>query len=1100
MFNIKSSSFYNPANPSQEGFFEQFNQSEVDSKDQDDFKEAAVKLDNRKRTYEEAFKSRTDLLEDRIIKDLREDPSVFRDIPNFLLENPHFVVRCFSENRKVASFASKEMLIQAAKEGLLSLDSLSSDDLEDLKILIEVLKQNPTKYPLLPTSILINKTCTSIFLREVPHFYFYFDRYAKLDIKNDDQFKAVREKYLKASDLNRNRYNEIISISNLNERAEKLVAFLKLNPEFIPDLDSVFHEDSAFLLKLFGSTPQLICYLDRDLILKLLNLNIDNILLYIPNKLSSDQEISLMVIKKDASQYRHVASSLKKDLDFIAKSIEANVDTLRFLEKKWTDCAELARKIDLIKEYEANKEEFEGKILKNLVNKPSLFQDIPFFIKGKDAFLANAYRLNRKVAFYFNRDEVAKLITLGCKVTPYISESLKRDEDLIFKAILSNKSNFEFAGLELKANKSFLISLIEAKPVIYSNISYDKDIPEELKNDRDMAFLAVTKMSMNYSNVPEYLKNDFNFFKEVITASNSSKLFGCIDGSLFVDKRFIDFALKNIYEEKVSIRSESKFFKKFIESLFFEEYAKAFSLIKWAYNRFEDCPIVTEVIFDGVCSVEALGVKIIQYVDLKMLTGFSLLRAEYGNRLNGNFINYFPSQAVWRVDSLPFIQECIPPIGEVLVSNRKISSSWIDTYTSSPIQDIEIVKISKVFIESHKRLGDGFYIDVKKFMIQNLKKEKIKSDQLKIKISELVVKFLKTNPLVVASSKKLSQDDISFEFPEYMLRTEHYYKKLTEEEIEEKKNKVINTLKTFISPDHHIYKYLDQRCEGSIQNEIFDRQAWPYLLYFFCLYDINSELIQNDSLIMNELGKNFNVSKITLCAQGMIELAKNLLIQFYSFVESNDGRKEYNDSLGQELKLNRNDRRSSISDPISEVINDAYVTAYIRWMEMIKKFLFKKYSSTGMQVHYGNIFEDLRKYWFTDDKRMYSSINDKYLISQLSFILEDIKSYMSIPHESLLMAWMWDDIQKNKEALKTIETLEVTKKHLEKLSKGEIQKEMPLFQKEMVQHWDLTGYCDLGVCTLGYKAAALYALAEKFPTKLPTLEVPLIIDLLMAQN
>lgn len=97
-------------------------------------------------------------------------------------------------------------------------------------------------------------------------------------------------------------------------------------------------------------------------------------------------------------------------------------------------------------------------------------------------------------------------------ILKYVSQKLRTDEEVAFKAIKKYYGNFKYISPELKENKRFILKIIQE----IDTKSYFNEMPEayflnylseEIRDDKEIVLAAVKKNSLNLEYASERVKN-----------------------------------------------------------------------------------------------------------------------------------------------------------------------------------------------------------------------------------------------------------------------------------------------------------------------------------------------------------------------------------------------------------------------------------------------------------------------------------------------------------------------------------------------------------------------------------------------------------------
>ena len=183
----------------------------------------------------------------------------------------------------------------------------------------------------------------------------------------------------------------------------------------------------------------------------------------IPSTLRKDKDIALLLIKKEAYNFKYLSKELKEDKDFVLTAININPSIFSYVSsKKLCDDEEV---IELA------------------------------VSKDKSNIFSASDRLKN------NKNFMLKLYKLYNISLHYCASSLQDDEEIVLLECKQNYYYFNSASNRLKNDKKFVTKILEQYPECYQFIS------DELKDDKELAYQSINLNKWNYTYMSKNLKS-----------------------------------------------------------------------------------------------------------------------------------------------------------------------------------------------------------------------------------------------------------------------------------------------------------------------------------------------------------------------------------------------------------------------------------------------------------------------------------------------------------------------------------------------------------------------------------------------------------------
>ena len=288
----------------------------------------------------------------------------------------------------------------------------------------------------------------------------------------------------------------------------------------------------------------------RSLVLIAVSYNGDN-LQYAPKHFWKDREVILKAVeekpyamqcpasdpytnlKRDSKVIKYADKSLLRSRKFIAEALSKNGFVIQYIDEKFKEDKELV----MI----AAKQN--GYIL-NFVD--------PKFLKDRDVVMAavsSDTTILEKVPTYMKADKELMLIAVKNNgyVIQYATKKLQNDDDIITTAVLDcYGSALELAPSSYKDNKGFVIKAIIGKNNKHKSYGTAfRYASKRLRNNREVAELAMSKDSDNFEFVSERLRDDKAFVLRSFELGLWSRYIKFISERLKKDKEIIHLMKKD---------------------------------------------------------------------------------------------------------------------------------------------------------------------------------------------------------------------------------------------------------------------------------------------------------------------------------------------------------------------------------------------------------------------------------------------------------------------------------------------------------------------------------------------------------------------------
>lgn len=144
-----------------------------------------------------------------------------------------------------------------------------------------------------------------------------------------------------------------------------------------------------------------------------------------------------------------------------------------------------------------------------------------------------------------NKEIVLELVQKNVDCFEYVSERLKNDADVAFVALGVHTNYLYFCGELLRNDKSFILTILESigntPGITIPDITL---ISEQLRDDKDVAIAFVSKNGYLLKNISQRLQKDYDVV--LATLKNDITVFSSIDNLLFNDIDFFKMASKEV--------------------------------------------------------------------------------------------------------------------------------------------------------------------------------------------------------------------------------------------------------------------------------------------------------------------------------------------------------------------------------------------------------------------------------------------------------------------------------------------------------------------------------------------------------------------------
>ena len=251
-------------------------------------------------------------------------------------------------------------------------------------------------------------------------------------------------------------------------------------------------KDKKFCIKALGMCGYLIEHISKDLY--------------------NDSDIIAIAIKSDGKLIQYASESLKGDIDFIQGLFTNNLMVpFSYLDKdiqSKKDIIKLALKRNITYDYLSE------------INLHQIFSDKILFIEFVDYLI----KLPRHV--YEDNQDIKKVIDLRILLS-YVTNDIRSDAQSVLCALSLSLNNYQFVSSSLTSDKEFIQELLNrllaeiassnVKPSSISIALIYKRLPDSLKDNKEIAFLAVKIDYRLYHIISERLKEDFDIAEYVLS-------------------------------------------------------------------------------------------------------------------------------------------------------------------------------------------------------------------------------------------------------------------------------------------------------------------------------------------------------------------------------------------------------------------------------------------------------------------------------------------------------------------------------------------------------------------------------------------------------
>ena len=241
---------------------------------------------------------------------------------------------------------------------------------------------------------------------------------------------------------------------------------------------------------------------------------------YISNELKEDNEIIDIAIKYGSIRnLKYITKKYKEDYKFMKIYLDAPLYLIEYAGYNIKDNKEIV--INILNE----KPEYFQYISKRLRNNKEIIQLCIQKLKNTDCKSTN---IMKSLSSYYKDDKsiVIELLKIDGKQLEYVSNRLKKDNEVVYTAINNDSHSFIYADKILFNDKKFILLALTNKDFFgyngYDEEYYDdflEDLSDIYKDDKEIVLAAVKRCGINIKYASNRLKNDKDV---VLTAIDNS--------------------------------------------------------------------------------------------------------------------------------------------------------------------------------------------------------------------------------------------------------------------------------------------------------------------------------------------------------------------------------------------------------------------------------------------------------------------------------------------------------------------------------------------------------------------------------------------------
>ena len=435
------------------------------------------------------------------LKALTNEPYVFNYLPDDMKNSSTFVEKALRQNIKVKDFVSTGKL----DVNKIIFESVTLET--DPKKIMETLRQN---------------------IKAIQ--YVNHDILSKTVIDPDVRDQIV--KYYNCS------FTEMPAPLSRNKNiALKVVA---QDPTQFPDIDASLTSDLAFVLKIVQTNYRVFQFL--------------------PNEIQKYREIALEAIKQDATLVQYITDMLKNDIEFALTVVQTNPKVMQFIptellkDKKFVlgaikfDASIVQNVVDVLK----NDYQFAETLIQNN-DRVILYLPLEFYKDGKfveiakqsiikyfhDIYATHKNHIIVNTTLLENPDLAKEAIKYGCAFCN-LPIKTRENQDIILYAIEKNINVFHEIPVQLKTDKTFMMTVLLLRPNLISYM--DDALVDSLALTEDQEVKIAEKLDNRLVCLP----SSFRKRKRIVMAAVSADVnrLQYADESLQADPDIIEPVLK----------------------------------------------------------------------------------------------------------------------------------------------------------------------------------------------------------------------------------------------------------------------------------------------------------------------------------------------------------------------------------------------------------------------------------------------------------------------------------------------------------------------------------------------------------------------------
>lgn len=324
--------------------------------------------------------------------------------------------------------------------------------------------------------------------------------------------------------------------------------------------------------------------------------------------LQNDKSLVLLAVQKDGRAFEFASETLRNDREVAYAAIQSNGSALKFVSPQLTEDNELC---SMAVEFNAlclqytnfSFKDNEQNVLNAIKNNSEVFGFASERLRNnRETVLAaisqHGHLLQYAGLEFKNTKDLAMTALETSKeghipnLVKSLSLELRNDKDVIFKAANKNVGALEHASPEIKAERSFMLSLVKNHPYCFNYMNNElkndkelidialsqpnptgspndvlKSLSDDFKDDKEIVKKAVQQSGMVLRHASTRLRNDKEFVLELIKINKDAKFgigedlqeeIGKNDPQKYLESYFLYQKIQNIVPNKIEVNNKKK--------------------------------------------------------------------------------------------------------------------------------------------------------------------------------------------------------------------------------------------------------------------------------------------------------------------------------------------------------------------------------------------------------------------------------------------------------------------------------------------------------------------------------------------------------------